>query len=198
MSIMSKSFAAALVGVALSAMAVTAADAAVYKVDAYLNSTGGGVGVPTLSLSAGQSFSVSVNPGDLWSGGEPLGWSNANGAIGNLFATGSDDSGKAAGTLIGINLGTLTQGGLTAPYYTLVGQIGSGNYFVLGTSYAGTAPTAGTLKLSYFDAYAGDNKQFITATVTSAVPELSTWAMMLIGFAGLAFASQRKRVTAAA
>lgn len=36
-----------------------------------------------------------------------------------------------------------------------------------------------------------------TISVASAVPEPSTWAMMLIGFAGLAFASsQRRKITA--
>jgi hypothetical protein len=33
---------------------------------------------------------------------------------------------------------------------------------------------------------------FITLTVTTAVPELSTWAMLLLGFAGLGFAGYRK------
>jgi hypothetical protein len=32
-----------------------------------------------------------------------------------------------------------------------------------------------------------------TVTVTSAVPEPSTWAMMLFGFAGLAYATRRRR-----
>jgi hypothetical protein len=32
-----------------------------------------------------------------------------------------------------------------------------------------------------------------TAAVTAAVPEPSTWAMMLLGFAGLAFAGWRAR-----
>jgi hypothetical protein len=35
-------------------------------------------------------------------------------------------------------------------------------------------------------------------TVAAAVPEPSTWAMMLIGFAGLAFVSRRRRMLAAA
>jgi hypothetical protein len=34
--------------------------------------------------------------------------------------------------------------------------------------------------------------------LSNAIPEPSTWAMMLIGFAGLAFASQRKRAMVAA
>jgi hypothetical protein len=37
-----------------------------------------------------------------------------------------------------------------------------------------------------------------TSGIRSAVPEPSTWAMMLIGFAGLAFASRRRREAAAA
>jgi PEP-CTERM motif len=35
-----------------------------------------------------------------------------------------------------------------------------------------------------------------TITVAAAVPEPGTWAMMLIGFAGLAFASSRRRTSA--
>ncbi len=35
-------------------------------------------------------------------------------------------------------------------------------------------------------------------TVSAAVPEPATWAMMLIGFAGLGFASRRRRIAAAA
>jgi hypothetical protein len=37
----------------------------------------------------------------------------------------------------------------------------------------------------------------ITATYTYAAPELSTWAMMLAGFAGLGFAGYRRRAIAA-
>jgi hypothetical protein len=32
---------------------------------------------------------------------------------------------------------------------------------------------------------------FVTLTVTTAVPELSTWAMMMLGFAGLGFVAYR-------
>jgi hypothetical protein len=54
--------------------------------------------------------------------------------------------------------------------------------------------------LSFTNLGNSDNLGLILDNVqlSSAVPEPSTWAMMLIGFAGLAFASQRKRVTAAA
>jgi len=197
---MHKSIRAALAGVAIAALSTSAANALVYVVDALANSTVGGTGVSTLSLSAGQSFSVTVDPNDLWNAGALPRWSNANGITGpDLIATGMDDSGEASGTVIGSNIfGVHTQGGLTAPFGTLVGQIGAGNFFALGTNFAGTAASAGTLKLFYFDSNAGDNTQFITANVTSAVPEPATWAMMLIGFAGLAFASQRKEATVSA
>jgi len=191
---------AAAAGVAMSALAVTGANAAIFVVDAFANSTTGGTGVSTVSLFTGQSFSVTVDPGDLWNAGALPRWSNANGITGpDLIATGTDDSLEASGTVIGSSIfGNYTQGGLTAPYGTLVGQIGAGNFFALGTSFSGTATAAGTLKLFYFDSNNGDNSQFVTATVTAAVPEASTWAMMLIGFAGLAFASQRRRAIVSA
>ncbi|MBN9063940.1 MAG: PEPxxWA-CTERM sorting domain-containing protein [Rhizobiales bacterium] len=38
-----------------------------------------------------------------------------------------------------------------------------------------------------------DNVALMASTITTGVPEPSTWAMMLIGFAGLGFAGYRKR-----
>jgi PEP-CTERM motif len=39
------------------------------------------------------------------------------------------------------------------------------------------------------------NSTLTISTVAAAVPEPSTWAMMIIGFAGLGFASRRRRMT---
>jgi len=187
-----------LAGAMALAISATSVNAAVYNVDAFANSSSSGTGLATLSLSAGEAYTVSVNPGDLWNAGPLPRWSNANGLTGDLFATGSDDSGQAAGTLIGQNFGLYTQANLTAPYGTLVGQIGSGDFFVIGTSYSGVASAPGTLNLYYWDSNNFDNTQYVTATV-SAVPEPSTWALMLAGFAGLAFAVRRRtRRTASA
>lgn len=181
----------------LAGSALTSAQAALYTVDAFANSSSGGTGVNTISLLAGQSFAVTVAPGDLWNAGALPRWSNADGLTGNLFATGTDESGQPAGTLIGQDFGMWTQGGLTAPYGTLVGQIGAGNYFVIGTNFSGAAANAGTLKLFYWDSNFGDNTQSVVANV-SAVPEPATWAMMLIGFAGLGMMSRRRRNLSAA
>jgi hypothetical protein len=176
------------------ALAGGAANAADFVVDALLNSSTGGTGVSTVSLTAGESFSVLVDPTDLWNAGALPRWSNANGLTGPLFATGTDDSGEAAGTQIGANFGTHTQGNLSAAFGTLVGQIDSGDFFVVGTSFTGVASDTGTLKLFYWDSNFGDNTQFITASVTvGAIPEPETYALMLAGLGLVGWTARRRR-----
>jgi hypothetical protein len=192
-----KSIKALLVGSSLMLVAlVGAAQASTVVVDARLNSSTGGVGADAGFLNSGQSFSVSVALTDLWNAGALPRWSNANGLTGpNLIATGSDDSGQPVGTIIGTATSLWTQGTLTAPFGSLVGTIGSGNFFLIGTSFSGIAPAAGELNLFYWDQNASDNTQFVTATVTtgvSGVPEPSTWAMMILGFAGVGFMAYRR------
>ena len=164
--------------------------AATVIVDALANSSSGGTGA-TVALTAGEHFSVTVSPTDLWNAGDLPRWSNADGLTHNLYATGTDDSGQPANTLIGQDYGLLTQNFLSAPYGSLVGEIGAGPFFVVGTHFNGFSPFADTLRLFYWDSNNSDNTQFITANV-SAVPEPSTWAMMLIGFFGLGFLSYRR------
>lgn len=160
-------------------------------VDAFNNSSTGGTGAAAISLTAGQSFTVSVDANDLWNAGDLPRWSNADGLTGNLYATGSDDSGESVGTLIGINFGGYTQGNLTAAFGTLVGQIDNGDYFVVGTNYAGVATATGTLNLYYWDSNNGDNSQFITADV-QAVPEPATIAALSLGLVAAARRRARK------
>lgn len=179
--------------VCLAALAAAgAANAATFDVQAYANSSSGGTGLETLNLTAGQSFSVSVDPTDLWNAGALPRWSNADGLTGNLFATGSDDSTESVGTLIGQDFGLYSQGNLSAAYGTLVGQIGGGDFFVVGTQYAGSAATSGMLKLYYWDSNFGDNSQYVSANV-AAVPEPETYALMLAGLAAVGFVARRRR-----
>ena len=175
-----------------ASLAASPASAGTVVVDALGNSTSGGVGAFALNVTAGEHFTVTVGANDLWSAGALPRWSNADGLIGNRYATGTDDSGQAAGTLIGTNFGAYSQNGLTAAYGTLVGQIGGGSFFVLGTHFSGTASASGALSLYYFDSNNSDNTQFITAAV-SGVPEPGTWAMMLLGFAGVASVGALRR-----
>ena len=167
---------------AASLVLAGSAGAANIVVDAMGNSSSGGVGAVTgLSLTAGQGFTVTVDPNDLWSAGGLPRWSNADGLTHDTFATGSDESGQAAGVQIGTDFGLWTENGLSAPYGTLVGDIG-GVFQVLGANFSGPAWATGDLTLYYWDSNNGDNSQFITASVNGAVPEPATWALMLGGF----------------
>ena len=161
-----------------------------FIVDALSHSSnsGAGSGLDTgLFFNAGDPFTVAVDPGDLWNAGALPRWSNADGLTGNLLATGSDDSGQSAGTLIGIDFGLHSLPGvLSAPFGTLVGSI-SGDFFILGTSFAGTAPASGNLRLYYWDTFTPDNTEHVTAFVDpSPAPEPGTLALTLLGFLGLA------------
>lgn len=176
--------------------------AALYEVKAYDNSTTGGVGVSVLPFTIGDLFTVSVNPLDLWNAGALPRWSNADGLTGaNLLATGSadtngDDPGVVAGTVIGLgSFGNWSQGGLVAPFGTLVGEWGNnvGNYFSIGTNYAGTALDS-SLKLFYFDSFQPDNTGSIIADINvTAVPEPETYAMFLAGLGLMGFVARRRK-----
>jgi hypothetical protein len=188
----------AIPALAVSLALAGSAGAANIVVDALGNSSSGGAGAVTgLNVTTGQSFTVTVDPNDLWNAGALPRWSNADGLTHNLFATGTDDSGQSAGTQIGQDFGLWTQNGLSAPYGTLVGDIG-GVFKVLGTNFSGAAWGTGALTLYYWDSNNVDNSQFITASVNAlGVPEPATWALMIGGF-GLAGLSLRTRKTVTA
>nr|WP_312014515.1 PEPxxWA-CTERM sorting domain-containing protein [Bradyrhizobium sp. AUGA SZCCT0283] len=180
----------------LAGVSATSAQAVV--VNAFTNSSSGGAGVSTgVLLTVGQIFTVDVNPNDLWNAGALPRWSNADGLKVKLFATGADESLQPLGTLIGDIFPLWTQDGLTTAYGTLVGKIGAGNFFAIGTHFSGPANATGELKFYYWDSNNWDNTQFVTATI-SAVPEPSTWAMMILGFAGIGFLAYRRRNQAVA
>jgi hypothetical protein len=186
-------------GLALSATTASAAD---FIVDALANSanSGGGTGLSTIDLVAGQAFTSTVDPNDLWSAGPLPRWSNADGLV-HLVATGTDESGEAAGTLIGRDFGLLTIDGFSAPFGSLVGQIGTGtdSYRLLGTNFTGTAWGDGTLTLFYWDNLTPDNEGSVTANIVSGggglglVPEPASWALMIVGFACAGGLMRRRR-----
>jgi hypothetical protein len=168
---------------AVVAMVSAELHAQMYVVSASANSSSGGTGLSTVSLTAGQNFVVAVSPTDLWSAGALPRWSNADGLVTNLFATGTDDSGASAGTQIGSVFPLWTQSGFTAPYGALVGRIGT-DYLLLGTSFNGFATTSGTLELFYWDSNSGDNSDSIVATIrvgSVPVPEPSTYGIIAAG-----------------
>ena len=182
------------VATCLAALLPWPAAAASITVDVFANanSSSGGTGLLVGSVTAGELLTISVNSDDLWSAGALPRWSTANGLTGpDLLATGTDESGALAGTIIGSSIfGLHSQGGLTAPFGSLVGQIGS-TYFLVGTFFNGTAPATGDLRLFYWDSNNGDNSDSVRATIrTSPEPGL----LGLLGLAAVAgVRSLRKR-----
>lgn len=171
---------------AASAILSSAASAVTFDVFAQGNSSSGGSPLSTIALSAGQPFSVSASPTDLWAAGGGPRWSDADGLNSERFATGTDESGETAGTHIGTAFPSWTQNGFTAPYGALVGRIGT-DYLLLGTSYSGLAPAAGNLELFYWDENNGDNAGKITVSVNAQnVPETGGYTVLFIAAAGLA------------
>jgi PEP-CTERM motif len=189
-------------------VAAASAQAASFVVDAFLHSYNGGAGTGLdtgLFFNAGDELSSSTSVHDLWSAGALPRWSNADGlgvtAItdlsGNLFATLGDESGQAPGTLIGTNFGLYTTAQGSFNYGTLVGQVGTGALFKIGTFLDDYVVTStGTLKLYYWDSNAGDNANSVLAITVGAlpVPEPETYAMLLAGFGLLGFVARRRSV----
>jgi len=151
-----------------------------------------GVGLDTgIYLSVGQTLIVSADPNDLWNAGELPRWSNADGLIANRLATVGDESGKAAGTLIGTNFGLWPYSGLSAPYGALVGEVG-GIFFLLGTNFSGPVPASGTLRLFFWDENNYDNTESIAVNVV-AVPESGSLILFGLGLLAVAIIGRQAR-----
>lgn len=150
------------------------AGAAVVSVSAYTNSISGGSPASTgVSLVAGESFAVSVDPAQLWnfSGGEAFATTNADGSTYYFIATNPDGT-----TFLG-HIGSL------------IGQIDSGlpdagDYFQLGTTFAGVATSSGVLNLFYGDSDFSNNSGAVQASI-SVVPEPSAALLLLAGLGAI-------------
>ncbi|MEP6503126.1 MAG: PEP-CTERM sorting domain-containing protein [Betaproteobacteria bacterium] len=165
--LLSRTIAAALLATAGIASAATVTGV----VDAQANSLGGGTAFDTgIFLTAGTSFSVSANPADLWnnSGTDPTYVSNADGHS--------------------FQMGDL--GGLYDAIGSLVGEIGDGPLFHVGTDFTGVATGTGELKFFYFDSDAWNNTGSVNVA-TTAVPEPANLALMALALG--AFALTRRR-----
>ena len=184
-----------LAGLAASLAVAGSAQAAVFTVDALAHSSnsGAGTGLATIALNAGDAFTLSADPNDLWNAGALPRWSNANGLTAPLFATGSDESGEAAGTQIGADFGLLDIDGFSAPY----GALALGSWVESHRTFSGAAWATGTLVLYYWDTFTADNSNSVDVTIGAVIPEPATWAIMIAGF-GLAGATLRRRRAIAA
>ena len=162
---------------ALGLAIATGASAATVTVDAKLNSSTGGSGMNTgFAVLAGHSYKVTAALTDTWD----LGVGND---IPHPRITNADG--------LTAYVGGWTQDFFNALYGTLVGTIGAGNFFALGTNTTFVAATSGTLFLYNFDSYSDDNGGEIEVTV-SAVPVPAAGFLLFGALGGLALLRRRK------
>jgi len=123
-------------------------------------------------LNSGDVLSVTVDPLDMWRAGGGDRESNADG-LGNPY---------------GGNFGYYSYGGYSFLYGSLVGRIGSGGYFFVGTSFNQTVNQTGNLTLLYWDSNYSDNSGYVTAEIdVQPVPEPSSAALLMLGIACVVF-----------
>lgn len=168
-----------LAGLAIAASVASAgvSQAATVSVDVFAKANsvvlqnGADTGV---NLMAGKAFKVSVAADDLWRIGTnlPRHEGNAGGMVQsrdyNLF-------------------------GATFNHGTLVGRIGAGAYFAIGTLFNGIAQNSGVLQLFAWDINSNDNSGFVTAKIdVAAVPLPAGAPLLLAGLAALGLLRRRK------
>jgi hypothetical protein len=147
----------------------------------------GNLGLQTgLNFAAGEAFSVAVDDvNDTW-----------NFCVGGSISScevDADGVRPASNTI----LGGYSSAGASFAYGTLVGRVGTGSFFAIGTAgFSGTADVAGELSLFHWD-HNTNNGGTIAATVTysqvAPVPLPAGLPLLALGLGGFAIAAKRKR-----
>lgn len=184
---MARNTSGALAGLSIAAaLAVSNAQAATYTVYA-INPVSSWLDTG-IDANAGTTYDFTViNPSTTWSAGPTSSRTST--------ADGIDPATLINGTGPG-SYGQWTMLGFTANYGALVGEDAS-HFFLIGTGPTVLSGLSGDVKVGYWDSYYGDNSGSQTLSISS-VPEASTWAMMLAGFAGLGCAAWRRSRKSAA
>jgi hypothetical protein len=170
-----KTFLAATVvalGLSVTGMAQAATISA--EVFAKKHSSVFGTGLYTgVMLEEGTEFKIVTDVLDTWSiGKKAIHTSNAGGVVKQRF---------------------YSYGGQEFNHGTLIGRIGQGVYFEIGTFFKGVAKNAGELRLFAWDGYSKDNSGSITADISvSPIPLPAGAPLLLAGLAALGLLRRRK------
>jgi hypothetical protein len=180
----------ALAGLSVAtALAGSDAQAAIYTVDA-INPVSSWLDTGIDANPATTYDFTVIDPSTTWSAGATASrTSNANGINPSTLIGGTGPGAYGQQTMLGH----------TFNFGALVGE-DSSSFFLIGTGPTILSGLSGEIHVGYWDSNYPDNSGSQTLSITS-VPEASTWAMLIAGFAGLAFAcyrGSRKRVTTAA
>lgn len=113
----------------------------------------------------------------------------------NTSVLATTNSVSVLGDLFGLGFGTVT---LNAYDYlgNLLGTVSDVDSYPQGTGPTLSLSVAGIHSVAFFGSSGTvgfDNFQFGELTAVSGVPEASTWAMMILGFAGVGFMAFRRR-----
>ncbi len=117
-----------------------------------------------VDLVEGDEVEISVDPDQIWSAGsdEPFSRkSNADGISPELYAQ-------------------LDREGFTFNFGALVGKIGAGKYFLIGTHFVGTVSEPGRLSLYYWDDWFPDNSGQVEVEISATLhPEIEECKRLL-------------------
>lgn len=167
-------------GCALSAQATPSAQLTfTFVTDAAADSTAAtSTGSGGVSVTAGDTFSVSTDASQLWYGTTPDDSAYAS------FTSNADGTGYNWAVLNGVN------GAYRPNIGTLVGEI-DGIYETIGTGTTFTAWATGNLYFAYSDVDT-NNSGSITSYVTTAVPEPTNVALLLAGLGMMGLVARRR------
>jgi hypothetical protein len=180
-----------LIGLGISIVSGSQASASPLSFDVFAQGNSSTSGTPLLTgitLTSGDLLVVSAAVDDCWSAGAADRETNASGLVGHTT--------NACRPLAPTDYGLWTQFGVSFPFASLVGQIGGGTPFLIGTSFNSIVSSSGQLALMFWDSNNGDNFGSVTATVdVNPAPSVPEPATIFLTGAGIATLLARRRAT---